>query len=75
MVSLRKYDKGYEDGKCPYGFEYVAGYNDSHMVWHESYCRKVKKVKISDEERVINREKKEEQEALEHAKKIFWEDE
>ena len=26
MVSLRKYDKGYEDGKCPYGFEYVNPY-------------------------------------------------
>ena len=72
---FKRYRTDYENGRCPMGYEFVSGYNDSHMTWHDSYCRKIKKVKISDEQRVINREKKEEQEALDHAKKIFWEDE
>lgn len=71
---FKRYSKDYEEGRCPMGYEFVSGYTDSHSVWHDSYCRKIKKVRISDEQKVINREQKEEQESLDRAKKIFWED-
>lgn len=39
----KKYSPDYEDGKCPYGFEFVQGYYDyrTHQ-WVESYCRKIR---------------------------------
>ena len=71
MVSLRKYDKGYEQGRCPYGFEFISGYNDSHSVWNDSYCRKIRKVRIDMEERIRIQKHNEEQEMYK-AREEYW---
>jgi hypothetical protein len=40
----RKYTLGYEDGKCPEGFEYVKGYTNLFSGrWIDGYCRKIRK--------------------------------
>ncbi len=58
---LRRYSKDYEQGRCPYGYEYVSGYT-SHGVWHDSYCRKIRKVRFDPETRQKQKERQEEQE-------------
>ena len=61
MSMLRRYSKDYEQGRCPYGYEYVSGYT-SHGVWHDSYCRKIRKVRFDPETRQKQKERQEEQE-------------
>ena len=43
------------------GYEYVAGYT-SQGVWHDSYCRKIRKARIDPETRQKQKERQEEQE-------------
>ena len=58
---LRRYSKDYEQGRCPMGYEFVEGYT-SQGVWHDSYCRKIKKVRVDPETRQKEKERAEEQE-------------
>lgn len=48
---FKKYTNDYEDGRCPHGYEYVGQYTDSHNVFHRSYCRKIRIVRKSDEDK------------------------
>ena len=43
------------------GYEYVAGYY-SQGTWHESYCRKLRKLRTDPEEKQKQKERNEEQE-------------
>ena len=58
---FRRYSKDYEQGRCPLGYEFVSGYS-SHGVWHDSYCRKIPKVRADPEEKQKQKELEEEQE-------------
>jgi hypothetical protein len=44
-----KYSLSYQGGKCPYGFEYVEGYQ-SKFSFVPGYCRKIKKRRFTDPE-------------------------
>lgn len=48
---MAKFNESYENGKCPYGYEFVEGYTDRNFIMHESYCRKIRKVRIDPEEK------------------------
>lgn len=58
---FKRYSKDYEQGRCPLGYEYVAGYY-SQGTWHESYCRKLRKLRTDPEEKQKQKERNEEQE-------------
>ena len=59
MKLKRGYDLNYQNGFCPYGYEYVNGYtNTSTGESVQAYCRKLKKYRFSDP---YDREKKAEQ--------------
>lgn len=43
----KRYDLKYEGGKCPIGYEYVAGFKrNGHEV--RAFCRKISKYRFSD---------------------------
>jgi hypothetical protein len=48
---MAKFNESYENGKCPYGYEFVEGYTDRDFIMHASYCRKIRKVRIDPEEK------------------------
>ena len=58
---LKKYSANYEGGRCPLGYEFVHGYTDKG-IWHDSYCRKIRKVRVDPETRQKEKEREEEQE-------------
>ena len=60
---FRRYSKEYEQGRCPMGYEYVSGYS-SHGVWHDSYCRKIRKLRYDPETREKEKERQEEEEIM-----------
>lgn len=62
---MKRYSMSYENGKCPRGYEFVAGYT-SQGVWHDSYCRKIKKVRVDPE--TMQREKERAEEQAIHAR-------
>ena len=69
-MAFKKYSKDYEQGRCPMGYEYVAGYY-SQGVWHDSYCRKIRKVRFDPETRQKEKERAEEQEIMSRMYKQF----
>jgi hypothetical protein len=41
---MKKYfDLNYERGRCPYGYEFVAGYANIDGSTVNSYCRRIKR--------------------------------
>lgn len=54
-MGFRKYSQNYENGKCPYGFEYVHGYMAQNGQWVDSYCRKLKKLRYTDQDKAEKR--------------------
>ena len=67
---FKRYSKEYEQGRCPYGYEFVAGYS-SHGVWHDSYCRKIRKLRYDPETRQKEKERQEEEEIRRRMYKQF----
>ena len=51
MSILKQYSKDYENVKRQIGYEFVEGYTDRNFIMHESYCRKIRKVRIDPEEK------------------------
>jgi hypothetical protein len=47
---MKRYSASYENGKCPMGYEFVEGYT-SRGIWHDSYCRKIKKLRFDPEQK------------------------
>lgn len=45
---MKKYRMDYEEGRCPVGFEYIAGYMTLEGKWVDSYCRKLPRRKGYD---------------------------
>lgn len=48
-----------KEGRCPVGYEYINSYT-SNGVFHNSYCRKIPKHRHDPEERIRERERREE---------------
>lgn len=44
----KRYRIDYEDGKCPFGYEYVNGYMTMEGKWADSHCRKLRRLKKPD---------------------------
>lgn len=47
IKKLRGYDKDYENGYCPLGYEYVEGHTNFNGTYTSSYCRKIPKIRGS----------------------------
>lgn len=62
---MAKFNESYENGKCPYGYEFVEGYTDRNLVRHESYCRKLKRKKFDPEEERLRKQRIREQKSME----------
>lgn len=66
---MKKYSESYEGGRCPLGYEFVNGYTDNSRVWHNSYCRKIRKFRNDPEERIRKQEQIEERKSHDRAVK------
>jgi hypothetical protein len=44
----KRYDLRYENGRCPFGYEYVEGYSRDGITVH-GYCRKINSMKARGE--------------------------
>ena len=47
------------------GYEFVEGYTDQKMIWHNSYCRKLKRKKFDPEEERQRKQRIREQKSME----------
>lgn len=68
---FRKYSETYENGRCPYGYEYVESYTDRNGVYHKSYCRRIKRTWHDPEEQESKLRKKSEDDSMKNAMKII----
>jgi len=69
---FKKYDKDYEGGRCPMGFEYIEADCQGNQ-WINGYCRKLPKHRFGgnhDQKQEKLKEQKK-QESLELARKAY----
>ena len=71
MSLIKKYSETYENGRCPYGYEFVESYTDRNGIYHKSYCRRIKKTWGDPEERESRLRKKSEDDSMRRAQKII----
>jgi len=69
---FKKYDKDYEGGRCPYGYEFVNAHKQGNTMV-DSYCRKIPKKRFSDPDRKQQKIKEQKiQESKDIAEKVYW---
>ena len=73
MSLIKKYSESYENGRCPYGYEFVDSYTDRNGIYHKSYCRRIKRTWGDPEERESKLRKKSEDDSMRRARKIIAE--
>lgn len=73
MSLFKRYSPNYEGGKCPIGFEFVKGYWDNNRIWHDSYCRKIRKLRVDPETKANEKERREFEKSLDQVRKEYWE--
>ena len=71
MSLIKKYSESYENGRCPYGYEFVDSYTDRNGIYHKSYCRRIKRTWGDPEEQESKLRKKSEDDSMRRAQKII----
>ncbi len=70
-MRFRKYDLNYEEGKCPYRYEFVRAHNEKD-IYIDSYCRKLSKKRFGNPDiKPIKEDKRRQDKSLENAERAY----